>query len=157
MKKIRSTSTYMSFVTSNYKFFRYATPGPQQNFLYAFRCTHFGLFSYYVSVTNLRYIWVYLDPFIPKSVESGEQIQTALRVLFAYILNTLRALFQINYAQKYRISQVSCCTVVIRIKYYRSVIGGRSPTGQQERTPQRRSSGRRTTEGIATKLKLLPR
>ena len=31
-----------------------------------------------MSVTNLGYIWVYLDPFVPKSVESGEQFQTAL-------------------------------------------------------------------------------
>ena len=35
-------------------------------------------FPLYVSVTHLGYIWVYLDPFSPKSVESGERVQTAL-------------------------------------------------------------------------------
>ena len=31
-----------------------------------------------MSVTKLGWIWVYLDHFIPKSVESGDQVQTAL-------------------------------------------------------------------------------
>ena len=52
--------------------------GPQQNFLFPFRWTHSGLFCYYVSVTNLGYIWVYLDPFRPIFVNSGERDQTAL-------------------------------------------------------------------------------
>ena len=55
-------------------FFCYATPGPQQNFLYPFRWTHSGLFCYYVSVTNLGYIWIYLDPFRPKSVNLGDRV-----------------------------------------------------------------------------------
>ena len=33
---------------------------------------------YRVSVTKLGRIWVFLDPFIPKSVELGDQVQTAL-------------------------------------------------------------------------------
>ena len=53
---------------------RYANPGTKQHFLYAFRWTHSSLFSYYVSVTNLGGIWVYLDPFTPKLAESGEKV-----------------------------------------------------------------------------------
>ena len=47
---------------------------PAEIFIYPFRWTHFGLFSYHVSITNLGYIWVYLDPFSPKSVNSGERV-----------------------------------------------------------------------------------
>ena len=52
--------------------------GPQQNFLFPFRWTHSGLFCYYVSVRNLGYIWVYIYPFRPIFVNSGEQDQIAL-------------------------------------------------------------------------------
>ena len=34
----------------------------------------FLVFCYYVSVTNLGYMWVYLDPFCPKSVVFGDRV-----------------------------------------------------------------------------------
>ena len=70
---------YASF-DKKIKFSRYDTPGPQHNFLYHFRWTHSGIFYYYVSVTDLGYIWVYLDPFSPKSINLGDWVQTALDI-----------------------------------------------------------------------------
>ena len=90
----------MPLVTSDFLFFRYATPGPQQNFLYPFRWTHSGLFCYYVSVTSLGYIWVYLDPFSPKSVNSDNRVQTALEALLLFWKKISESLDKMGYHRK---------------------------------------------------------
>ena len=72
--KIQNNFNIYASCDLKFQFFRYVTPGAQQNSLYSFRWTHSGLFCYHVSVVNLGYIWVYLDPFHPKSFNSGERV-----------------------------------------------------------------------------------
>ena len=76
-RKFMSTSTFMPLVTSNLILPLPHLETPILNYI-CFQMEPLRSISYYVSVTKLGRIWVYLDPFIPKSVESGDRVQTAL-------------------------------------------------------------------------------